>query len=114
MASILRNLLASVTGLGLAFSLTAVPVLAQSNGGFDDLSGDAANDEVFSGSGLSLTDLMSNVRRSQGLSSDEFGRQSDRNIDEAAADFRQRQQEALEANPGAAAVETPEFGEQQL
>ena len=114
MASIFRNLLASVTGLGLAFGLAAVPVLAQTNGGFDDLSGESANDEVFNGSGLSLTDLMTNVRRSQGLSSDEFGRQSDRNIDEAAADFRQRQQDALGADQGAAAVEAPEFGEQPL
>ncbi len=111
MASILKNVLASVTGLGLVLGLATVPVLAQTNGGFDDLSGDAANDEVFDGSGLSLTDLMTNVRRSQGLSSDEFSRQSDRNIDEAAADFRQRQQQVLEAEQGAA-VETPDFGEQ--
>ncbi|ESA36395.1 hypothetical protein N836_00545 [Leptolyngbya sp. Heron Island J] len=114
MASIFRNLLASVTGLGLALGLAAVPVLAQTNGGFDDLSGESTNNEVFSGSGLSLTDLMNNARRSQGLDSAEFGRQSDQNIDEAAADFRQRQQEALEADQGAAAVETPEFEGQQL
>ena len=112
MANILRHLLASVTGLGLALSLAAVPVLAQTNGGFDDLSGDTDSNEVFGGSGLSLTDLMSNARRSQGLSSDEFNRQSDRNIDEAAADFRQRQQQTIETNQGTAATETPEFGDQ--
>ncbi|MEO0432993.1 MAG: hypothetical protein AAF151_15005 [Cyanobacteria bacterium J06656_5] len=107
MARILKNALASITGLGLALGLAAVPALAQTNGGFDDLSGDADNNEVFGGSGVSLTDLMSNARRADGLSSDEFSRKSDRNIDSAAADFRQRQQEALDAEPGAAAS-TPE------
>ena len=114
MANILKNLIAAVTGLGLSLSFAAVPVLAQTSDGFDDLGGDADSNEVFGGSGLSLTDLMSNVRRSQGLNSDEFSQQSDRNIDEAAADFRQRQQDALGTDQGAAAVEAPEFGEQPL
>ena len=111
MASILKSTLASVTGLGVLLGLTAVPALAQSNAGFDDLSGDASNNEVFSGSGVSLTDLMSNTRRADGLSSDEFVRKTDQNIGEAATEFRLRQQEALEADQGSA-VETPEFEEQ--
>ena len=104
MTSILKNTLASVAGLALG--LAAVPVLAQTNGGFDDLSGDANNNEVFGGSDVTLTDIMGNLRRADGLSSGEFSRKSDRNIDEAATDFRRRQQEALEAQQGAA-VETP-------
>ncbi|MEM1252679.1 MAG: hypothetical protein AAGI69_09610 [Cyanobacteria bacterium P01_H01_bin.21] len=111
MANVLKALLTAVTGLGLSLSLAAVPVLAQTSDGFDDLGGDADSNEVFGGSGLSLTDLMSNVRRSQGLNSDEFSQQSDRNIDEAAADFRQRQQQVIEPGQGAA-VETPDFEEQ--
>ena len=111
MANILKNLLAAVTGLGLALSLSAVPVLAQTSDGFDDLSGEADSNEIFGGSGLSLTDLMRNAQRSQGLNSDEFSQQSDRNIDEAAADFRQRQQQVLEPGQGAA-VDTPDFEEQ--
>ncbi|MEA5465821.1 hypothetical protein [Leptothoe sp. PORK10 BA2] len=112
MARILKNPLTSITGLGLALGLAAVPALAQSTGGFDDLSGEADNNEVFNGSGLSLTDLMSNARRANGLSSDEFSRKTDRNIDQATADFHRRQQAILE--PGTeAAVETPEL-EQQL
>lgn len=110
MASILKTTLASITGLGLALGLTTVPALAQTNGGFEDLSGDADNNEVFSGSGVSLTDLLSNARRANGMSSDEFNRKTDRNIDQAAADFHQRQQAALEAEQGAA-VETSEFEE---
>ncbi len=110
MASILKNVCASVTGLGLVLGLVTVPALAQTNDGFEDLGGDTDSNEVFGGSGLSLTDLMNNARRSQGLSSDEFNRQSDRNIDEAAADFRQRQQDALEAESGA--VATPDFEEE--
>ena len=111
MASIFKNTLASITGLGLVLGLATAPALAQSTGGFDDLSGDADNNEVFSGSGVSLTDLLGNVRRADGMNSDEFNRKTDRNIDEAAADFRQRQQEALEAQQGAA-VETPVVEEQ--
>ena len=107
MARILKNALTSITGLGLVLGLAATPALAQSNGGFDDLNGDADSNEVFGGSGLSITDLMTNARRADGLSSDEFSRKSDRNIDRAAEDFRQRQQEALETEAGAA-VETPE------
>ncbi|MEL6332139.1 MAG: hypothetical protein AAFU84_07020 [Cyanobacteria bacterium J06633_23] len=112
MARILKNALASITGLGLALSLAAVPALAQTNGGFDDLSGDADNNEVFGGSGVSLTDLMSNARRADGLSSDEFSRKTDRNIDSAAADFRQRQQEALEAEQGTAVTAPADFEEE--
>ena len=112
MASIFKNALASITGLGLVLGLATVPVLAQTtNDGFDDLNGDANSNEVFSGSGVSLTDLMRNARRADGLSAGEFDQRSDRNIDEAAADFRQRQQAALEAQQGAA-VETPEFEEE--
>ncbi|NEQ55559.1 MAG: hypothetical protein F6K11_36505 [Leptolyngbya sp. SIO3F4] len=107
MASIFRNVLASVTGLGLVLGLANAPALAQANdGGFNNHSGDADSNEVFSGSGVSITDIMGNIRNSDGLSSDEFSRKSDRNIDEAAADFQQRQREALEAQQGTA-VETP-------
>ena len=109
MASIIKKTLAY--GLGLTLGLAAAPALAKTNGGFDDLSGDADNNEVFSGSGISLTDIMGNIRRADGLSSGEFSEQSDRNIDEAADDFRQRQQDALEAQQGTA-TETPEFGDQ--
>lgn len=111
MASILKTTLASVTGLGLVLGLTMAPTLAQTNGGFDDLSGDADNNEVFSGSGVSLTDLIGNVRRADSMSSDEFSRKTDRNIDQAAADFHQRQQAAIEAEQGAT-VEPSEFEEQ--
>ena len=111
MASILKSALASVTGLGLVLGLAAVPAMAQTSGGFDDLSGDADSNEVFGGSGVSLTDIMGYLRRADGLNTDEFSRKSDRNIDEAAADFHQRQREALEAQQGAA-IETPEFEEQ--
>lgn len=110
MESILKTILASVTGLGLVLGLATSAALAQTNGGFEDLSGDADNNEVFSGSGVSLTDLLSNARRADGLSADEFNRKTDRNIDRAAADFHQRQQAALEAEQGAA-VETPELEE---
>ena len=110
MASILKKAAASVTGLGLALGLATSPAWAQTNGGFDDLSGDADSNEVFGGSGLSLTDIMGNLRRADSLSADEFGRKSDRNIDEAATDFRRRQQEALESEPSA--VETPVVEEQ--
>lgn len=106
MASIFKTILASVTGLGLALGLATVPALAQSNGGFDDLSGDADSNEVFGGSGVSITDIMGNIRRSQGISQGEYSQRSDRNIDEAAEDFRQRQQETLDAQQGGA-VETP-------
>ena len=109
MTSIFKATLAS--SLGLILGLATAPALAQTNGGFDDLSGDADSNEVFSGSGISLTDIMGNLRRADGLSSDEFDQKSDQNIDEAAADFRQRQQEALDSNSGAA-VATPEFEEQ--
>ena len=109
MASIIKKTLAY--GLGVILGLATAPALAQTNGGFDDLSGDADNNEVFSGSGISLTDIMGNIRRADGLSSGEFSEQSDRNIDEAADDFRQRQQDALEAQQGTA-TETPEFGDQ--
>lgn len=107
MANILNNALASITGLGLVLGLATVPALAQTNDGFDNHSGDANSNEVFSGSGVSLTDLMRNVRRADGLNAGEFSRQTDRNIDSAAADFRQRQQAALEAQQGNG-VETPE------
>ncbi|NEP54254.1 MAG: hypothetical protein F6K65_37900 [Moorea sp. SIO3C2] len=107
MASILKNTLAAVAGLGLAVSFASAPALAQTppastnNAGFSN-SGDSNSNEVFSGSGLSLTDLMSNARRADGLSSDEFWNQSDRNIDSAAADFRRRQQEAIDGQSGSA------------
>ena len=109
MASIFKTTLAS--GLGLILGLATAPALAQTNGGFDDLSGDADSNEVFSGSGLSLTDIMGGLGRADALSSGEFNQKTDRNIDEAAADFRQRQQEAIDSAPGAA-VATPEFEEQ--
>ena len=98
--------MASVTGLGLILGLTTAPALAQTTGGFEEHSGDADSNEIFGGSGVSITDIMGNIRRSDGLSSDEFSRKSDRNIDEAAADFQRRQQEALDAQQGAA-VENP-------
>lgn len=111
MANILKNTLASITGLGLVLGLATAPAVAQTSGGFEDLSGDSDNNEVFGGSGVSLTDLLSNARRADGLSADEFNRKTDRNIDEAAADFHQRQQEAIEAEQSAT-TETPEPGDQ--
>ncbi len=110
MASIFKHTLASVTGLGLILGLATAPAWAQINGGFEDHSGDSDSNEVFGGSGVTLTDLMRNASRARGISSDEFNRQSDRNIDEAAADFRQRQQESLEAEQGA--IATPDLEEQ--
>lgn len=101
MISIFKDILASVTGLSMVLGLATVPALAQTNAGFDDLSGDADSNEVFSGSGVSLTDLIGNTRRADGLSTGEFSQKSDRNIDEAATDFRRRQQEALDAQQGA-------------
>ena len=109
MASLIKKTLAY--GLGLTLGLMAAPALAETTGGFDDLSGDADSNEVFSGSGVSLTDIMGNLRRADGLSSGDFSEKTDRDIDEAAADFRQRQQDAIDAQQGAA-VETPEFGDQ--
>ncbi|MDV3348724.1 hypothetical protein D0962_29790 [Leptolyngbyaceae cyanobacterium CCMR0082] len=111
MASILKNVFASVIGLGLVLGFATVPALAQSNGGFEDLSGDSDNNEVFGGSGVSLTDLLSNARRADGLSQGEFSQKTDRDIDEAAADFRQRQQEAIGTQQGGV-VGTPELEEQ--
>lgn len=111
MTSILRQTLASVTGLGLALGLAAVPAMAQ-NGGFDDLSGDVNGNEVFSGSDVTLTDIMGGLNRADALSPGEFSQKSDRNIDEAATDFHRRQQEAIEAQQGTA-VETP-VAEEQL
>ncbi len=111
MASIFKNALASVMGLGLILGVVTVPAFAQSNGEFDDLGGDADSNEVFGGSGVSLTDLLSNARRSDGLSQGEFEEKTDRNIDEAAADFHRRQQAALEAQQGAV-TETPVVEEQ--
>ncbi|MEM7793173.1 MAG: hypothetical protein AAF579_01810 [Cyanobacteria bacterium P01_C01_bin.118] len=110
MASTFKNMLAS--SLVLLFGLATAPALAQTNGGFDDLSGDADSNEVFGGSGVSLTDIMGNLRRADGISAGEYSQRSDRNIDEAAEDFRQRQQEALEAQQGTAASETPVVEEQ--
>ncbi|MEM9807450.1 MAG: hypothetical protein AAF959_19475 [Cyanobacteria bacterium P01_D01_bin.56] len=109
MRSILKNTLASAAMLALG--LATAPALAQTNGGFDDLSGDSNSNEVFGGSDVTLTDIMGNLRRADGLSSDQFNRQSDRNINEAATDFRRRQQEAIEAQQDAA-VETPIVEEQ--
>lgn len=109
MASISKTTLAS--SLALLLGLLAAPALAQTNGGFDDLSGDADSNEVFGGSGVSLTDLMGNIRRSGGITQGEYSQRSDRNIDEATEDFRQRQQEALEVQEGTA-VETPVVEEQ--
>lgn len=110
MTSILKHTLASVTGLGLALGLVTAPALAQT-GGFENLGGDADSNEVFSGSGLSLGDIMTNLRRADGLSFGEFNTRSDRNIDQAATDFRRRQQEAMETQQGTA-VETPADEEQ--
>ena len=106
MASIFKTTLASLTGLGLALGLATVPALAQANGGFEGQSGDADSNEVFGGSGVSITDIMGNIRRADGLSPGEYRQRSDRNIDEAAEDFRQRQQEALEVQQSGA-VEAP-------
>ncbi|MEM6252755.1 MAG: hypothetical protein AAF821_07525 [Cyanobacteria bacterium P01_D01_bin.156] len=110
MKSILKYTLASVTGLGFALGLVTAPVMAQVNGGFDDLSGDVNSNEVFSGSDLSLTDIIGNLRRADGLSTGEFSRKSDRNINEAASDFRRRQQEAIDAQPSV--TDTPVVEEQ--
>jgi hypothetical protein len=113
MASIIKNTLASVMGLGLVLGVATVPALAQTNNGFEDFSGDSNSSEVFGGSGVSLTDLLSNARRSDGLSQGEFNQKTDSDIEDAAADFRQRQQDAIGAQQGAA-VETPAAVEDQL
>ncbi|MEO0868825.1 MAG: hypothetical protein AAFY17_10325 [Cyanobacteria bacterium J06642_11] len=110
MISIHKQALASVTGLGLALGLAAAPAMAQT-GGFDDLSGDVNGNEIFSGSDLTLTDIMGNIGRADAITPGEFNQRSDRNIDEAASDFHRRQQEAIEAQQGTA-VETPVLEEQ--
>lgn len=111
MASIIKTALASVMGLGLTLGVATVPAFAQSNGGFDDLSGDSNSNEVFGGSDVTLTDLLHRSRRTDAVSRDEFGARADENIEEAAADLNQRRQNSLETQSGAA-VETPEVEEQ--
>ena len=74
MTSIFKTTLAS--SLGLLLGLATAPALAQTNGGFDDLSGDADSNEVFSGRGLSLTDNKGHKRRASGLRSDGVHKQS--------------------------------------
>ena len=113
MASILKSALASVMGLGLVLGCATVPSLAQPNGEFADLSGDSDSNEVFGGSGVSITDLLSNARRADSLSQIEFNQKTDSDIEDAAADFRQRQREALGAQQGAV-VEPPAEVEDQL
>lgn len=107
MASTLKTLLISTAGLGLTLGLATIPAFAQSNDGFSDLSGDADSNEVFGGSGVSLSDLINAAGRSDGLDPGEFNEKTGDDINDAAADFRQRQQEAFEAQQGAG-VDAPD------
>ena len=102
MARPVKSALATLTGFGLFLSLASLPAAAQIDGGFDDLSGDADSNEIFSGSGVSLGDLINRTSRGGGMTSGDFSKKTDRNISEAAADFHRRSQEAqaTPATPG--------------
>jgi hypothetical protein len=102
----MRQLL-KFSGLGLILSaLTLAPAAwAQTNDPLDDLGGDNSGD-LIQGSGVDFMDLIHQANRAGGMTSAEFNQRQERKINEAAADYLQRRQAALEAESSATTTET--------
>jgi len=94
----------TLTLLGL---LAAAPAALAQSAGPDGLSGDASNNEVFSGSGVDFFDLVHQAG-SLNVNPVDFSRQQQRRIPNTVEDFRQRQQEAIRQQASEATPEADE------
>lgn len=86
----------STFGIALLILAVAPAALAQDADDFENLSGDSNSGAL--GTGLDFNDLIHLSNRLGGMSSEDFQQRQERKIGEEAADFRERQRQAIEAN----------------
>jgi hypothetical protein len=101
----MKPLLLRLSGLSIACgALLIAPVaLAQSTEPIDPLEGlrtQETGNEIFSGSGIDINDLIHQANRAGGINSEEFQRLQQRQITNEAESFRQRRQAAIDAASG--------------